>query len=252
VSPLAGRRIAVTRASRQAGELVELLRDLGAEVCQADLIAIGPPSDGGTAFAARMAALDDVDWLVVTSPNGAERVASHLDARSAAGLPLPRLAVVGTATAAALRRPVDVVPSRQIAEALAEVFPAGRGRVLLAQAEQVRPGLAEALAAKGWTVETVAAYRTTPAELSAAQAAELMSCDAVLFASGSAARSWRASLGSTSPPVVAIGPATAAAAEQVGLKVAAVAADHSVRGMAEALLTLFASGCPEPGGPSHH
>ena len=42
--------------------------------------------------------------------------------------------------------------------------------------------------------------------------------------------------GDTTPPlVVAIGPETAAAAEQVGLKVALVAADHSLSGLVAAL-----------------
>jgi uroporphyrinogen-III synthase len=63
-----------------------------------------------------------------------------------------------------------------------------------------------------------------------------MDADAVLFASGSAARGWAEIFGSRAPSIsVAIGTRTAAAAEQVGLKITIVSADHSMYGMLVAL-----------------
>jgi len=63
-----------------------------------------------------------------------------------------------------------------------------------------------------------------------------LAADAVLFASGSAARAWAAVFGDAAPPVsVAIGPNTAAAAAAAGLKISLVAADHSLSGMVAAL-----------------
>jgi uroporphyrinogen-III synthase len=54
----------------------------------------------------------------------------------------------------------------------------------------------------------------------------------LLLASGSAARSWHAAFGSEVPPlVVAIGPQTADAARSVGLRIDAVAEDHSLDGL---------------------
>jgi len=58
----------------------------------------------------------------------------------------------------------------------------------------------------------------------------------VLFASGSAARAWAEIFGSRPPALsVAIGAQTAAAAEQAGLKITIVSADHSMYGMLVAL-----------------
>src|SRR5438270_998 len=72
-----------------------------------------------------------------------------------------------------------------------------------------------------------------PDEINRLRALDL---DAVRFASGSAARAWADVFGHSTPPVtVAIGDQTAAAAEEVGLKITVVSADHSIYGMLVAL-----------------
>ncbi|QQS23583.1 MAG: uroporphyrinogen-III synthase [Actinomycetota bacterium] len=237
--PLRGARVVVTRAAAQATALVERLEQAGADVLTLALIEIVEPADGGAALSAALADVSRYDWVVVTSPNGATRVSGAL-----AGAPpgRPRVAAVGAATAAALGRPVDLVPARQIAEGLLDAMPAGPGRVLLAQAEGARAVLADGLRDRGYTVDAVAAYRTRPVDPGAAAAGRALAADAVLFMSGSAARAWARSLGTATPPVVvALGPATAAVATEVGLKVSAVAADHSVAGLVAALLGALRS-----------
>ena len=88
----------------------------------------------------------------------------------------------------------------------------------------------------GWNVTEISPYRSAPAHLTAGQQLAAMSADAVLFTSGSAARAWVGVFGQTTPPiVVAIGPQTALAVEQAGLKVSLVAADHSLPGLVAAL-----------------
>jgi uroporphyrinogen-III synthase len=240
-APLAGRRVVITRAADQAGELVERLTALGAEPLVVPLIQIVEPADGGRALGEALGRLGDFDWLVVTSPNGASRVGEALAVLgSVVATGRPRVAAVGVATATALMTAVDLVPERQIAEGLVDVFPPGdgSGRVLIAQAESARSVLADGLVAKGWQVETVVAYRTVPARPGARELLDVLSADAVLFASGSAVRSWLQVFGVSTPAVVVtIGPATAAVAEQIGLKVDAIAADHSVGGMLTSLLT---------------
>ena len=243
--PLAGRRVVITRAAHQAGELASLLRDVGAEPIVAPLIDIAAPADDGVALDAALRVLDRYDWLVVTSPNGARRVAESLQR---GGVDLvgaraqgTRIAAVGTATGDALGAAPDLLPARQLAEGLVEVFPDGTGRVLVAQAADALPTLREGLAAKGWHVDVVDAYRTVSVRPSAGELLAILSADAVLFASGSAVRAWVQSFGTTTPPVVvAIGPATAAIADEIGLKVDAVAADHSLGGMVTSLLTHLA------------
>jgi uroporphyrinogen-III synthase len=235
--PLAGRRIVVTRAAEQAAELSQLLEEQGAEPIIVSLIEIVEPSDKGVALASALDHLSEYDWLIVTSPNGETRVA---EAIRSAGETRPRLAAVGTTTATALGCDVDLVPVRQSADGMVEGFPSGHGRVLIAQSEIAKEGLGEGIAGKGWTVDVVPAYRTKSVTPSAATLLAVLAADAVLFASGSAVRSWVAAFGVQTPPfVVAIGPATADVAAGFGLKIDAISADHSVAGLVSALLTTL-------------
>ena len=161
---LSGRTVVIARAAEQAGRLRALLEAEGAAVVEVPTIAIEPPADGDGAL--REALRDLWDWVVVTSPNGAERAVAAAGGRAAA-LAL-RWAVVGPGTAdalAALGIHAALVPDRFVAEGLVEAFPdppAGGGRVLLAQAEAARPVLADGLRERGWDVSTVVAYRTVP------------------------------------------------------------------------------------------
>lgn len=232
---LAGRRVVVTRAADQADDLATLLRARGADPVMVPLIEIVAVAEGAAALAAHLAPpAPPVDWLVVTSPNGAR-------ALLAAGRPAPGCAVaaVGRATADELRAAgveVALVPTVQRATGLVDEFPAGPGTVLVVQAVDAEPTLAAGLTAKGWQVTTVAPYRSVPARPPAGLQLAALAADAVLFASGSAARAWVAVFGTTTPPLmVAIGPQTAAAATAAGLKIDLVAADHSVPGLVSAL-----------------
>jgi uroporphyrinogen-III synthase len=89
---------------------------------------------------------------------------------------------------------------------------------------------------KAWDVIAISPYRTVSATPSAAQRRAALAADAMLLASGSAARAWVEVFGVDTPAtVVAIGEQTAAAAERAGLKISAISADHSMHGM---LVTL--------------
>src|SRR5918997_809322 len=69
--PLFGRRVVVTRARAQAGELSAELEGLGAEVREFPTIEVRPPEDFGPLDAA-IGDLDSFDWLVFTSVNGVD------------------------------------------------------------------------------------------------------------------------------------------------------------------------------------
>jgi uroporphyrinogen-III synthase len=230
--PLAGCRVIVTR--ERPGELVAMLTRRGAAVDHVPLIAVEDPSDGGAELRHALSRLADVDWLVVTSPAGAERVGAA--ARSADQV---RLAAVGRATEAAFARAagrdVDLVPTVQRAEGLIDAFASLRlppQRILIAQADVAAPTLADGLGRAGHRVATVVAYHTVNVEPDADAFRRAVEADAVCFASGSAVEGWCRAFGAVAPPlVVAIGPSTAAKAEQFGLKITGVAADHSLEGL---------------------
>jgi len=274
--PLFGRRVVVTRAREQAGELVDRLAALGAATVEVPAIAVHEPADGGASLAAAVDRLATYDWVVVTSPNGAHRLVAAVreagrDARAFGGV---RLAAIGPGTAEALAARnlvADLVPPRFVAESLVEAFPAaatpagaaqgpspgaadqpprepgppgadgwpqGRGRVLLARAAVARDVLPEGLRAKGWHVDVVEAYRTEPVPLDEARARAVAEAEIVTFTSSSTVTNLLATLGGRPvPPVVAaIGPVTAATAREHGLDVAVEADVHTMDGLVEALV----------------
>jgi uroporphyrinogen-III synthase len=237
--PLDGWRVLVTR--ERPGELATMLTERGATVIHVPLIAVIDAADGGRALHNELARLAEFDWLIVTSPAGAERVGAA--ARLVSGV---RLGAVGTGTARVLQhesgRAVDLVPAIQRADGLAAEFVAASDapqRVLIAQADIAAPTLADALRLAGHHVTTVTAYQTV-AQRPDPNAA--LGADAVVFASGSAVGSWVAAFGVVAPLlVVAIGPTTAAAADRLGLNVSAVAADHSLDGLVSELERVVAA-----------
>lgn len=233
---LTGRRVVVTRAAEQVDGLAGELQSRGAVPVVVPLIRIVAHPAGEQLLAELSPA--DFDWLVVSSANGAHAFVGAHGSHAPA-----RVAAVGATTARALADAgiaVTLVPARQLAAGLVAEFPDGTGTVLVVQAVDASLELAEGLVAKGWQVTTVAPYCSATAVPSAADQLHALAADAVLFASGSAARAWVAVFGTSAPPlVVAIGPRTAEAAAAAGLKVDTVAADHSVVGMVDALQRLL-------------
>ena len=234
MNPLAGRTIVITRSAEQAAAMSELVASFEAIPVIVPLIDIVDEPGG----MAQLSTFDlaDVDWIVVTSPNGAARVGPLLVPDATA----PQVAAVGSTTAATLPR-CDLVAGTQSALGLLEVFPSGPGHVLVVQAVDAEPTMVRGLREKEWNVAAISPYRTVSATPSADQRAAALAADALLFASGSAVRAWVDVFGTRTPPaVVAIGDQTAAAAARAGLKISAISADHSVHGMLVTLSRYFA------------
>jgi uroporphyrinogen-III synthase len=255
---LNGRRVVVTRAREQAGELVRALETLGAEAVLAPVIRIQPLENLGPLRAA-LTGLSAYRWVVFTSQNAVQIV---LDRLVAWGL-TPRvfsstsIAAIGTATADSLRQRglnPALVPDEFVAEALAEaLIEQSRGsivgaRVLVPSAEDAREALAVELRRHGATVENIPVYRTVPVE---ADFGELMSdiigrrIDAVTFTSSSTVRSFVNLVGpeaATSGRFVTatIGPITASTARELGLRDIIEAEPHTVPGLVESLVRWFA------------
>ena len=195
-------RIIVTRPRHQAGPLAARIEGLGHEVVECPLIEIEPLDDSPVDTSG-------YDWLVVTSPNGADEIAA-----------------IGPGTAEVLRShglEPDLVAGDSRQEGLVEAFPEDRGRVLFVGAEGSRRHLIDALDADFRPL-----YRTRLVQPETPPDGDL-----VVLASGSAARSF-AALG-LAVPAVSIGPQTTRAAEHAGLRVVAEAATHNLDGLVEAV-----------------
>ena len=232
-----GKRIVITRPRAQSKELQRALEDSGAKCSLVPLIDIAQPDDEGFAFEQAMRNVSEYEWVVCTSANGASRVAPYLSNSA----DRPKLAAVGGATALAFARDVEFVPSSATGVLLAEEFPLTSGKILVVQAQETSGDVVRILQDRNMTVNGVAAYKTTQCLLTASQIAEIQSADAVLFASGSAVRSWCKQAGpKVNGKVVAIGEPTQQVAAECGMSISAVAREASTAGVVAALAGVFA------------
>jgi len=254
--PLAGRRIAVTRASGGEDELSARLRALGGEVLECPAVEIVAPRSY-LALDRALRALDEMDWLAFASAHAVERTCGRAAELGipAAALARPRLAAVGAATAARLAsrvRAPDLVPARASGEGLAAALSGevGGRRVLVPRAEEGRVELVEGLERAGAEVVAPAAYRTVAVAAAAlaplAAALRAGAVDAVVFASPSGVRSVLAALGEARGllgrvALAAIGPTTAAELRAQGLEVAAEPAQPSGAALADAVAGVLAA-----------
>lgn len=236
---LLGKRIVITRPANQSVTLIDLLKRHGAIPLHVPLIEICPPSDNGVSLRREVANLDTFDWVVVTSINGASAFTDELHKQEREKL--PQIAAIGRATNKALGSIADFVPSTARGDVLAAEFPGGSGRMLLVRPENTDGVIAASLKSRGWKVIEVAAYQTRMVRPDPDAIADALNADALVLASGSAARSWVQSAGTHSPPiVVAIGQSTAAVSKSLGISITQVTAEPTPACVVETLANLFA------------
>jgi uroporphyrinogen III methyltransferase/synthase len=212
-------RVVVTRPHDQARPLAERLEALGLEVVECPLIEIEP--------LAGSSAIDTsgYEWVVVTSPNGADLFARRRSGNHA------KIAAVGPGTAETLRElgiEPDLVPRVSTQEGLVDELPQPTGRVLFVGAEGSRRLLVDALDA-----DFLPLYRTKPLTPPPPDG------DLVVLASGSAARAFAAL--DAPLPAVSIGPQTTRAAREAGLEVVAEARTHDLDGLVDAVAEACSS-----------
>lgn len=250
--PLMGMRILVTRPRGKTASLAALLRQEGAEPVEFPTIEITPPSDWAPLDSA-LRRLDSFDWVIFTSAQGVD---VFFERRRILGIEPGlstnlRWGAIGPATARALVKralKADFTPSRYVAEAIVEEIGDVRGkRILLPRAEGARPVLPFGLRVAGAEVEEVVAYRTVPSGDigSLAQVLKNGGIAIMTFTSPSGVRSLIGGMESellshlARIPVACLGPITAQAARELGLRVEIVAQEHTVQGLVRALVASF-------------
>ena len=257
--PLSGRRIVVTRSQEQAGELIEMLEERGAEAIAVPSIRIAPPDDPAGLEAA-CAQAGSFDWIVFTSVNAVDQFMNRLladgDVRDLYGV---RLCAVGPSTAAHLQQygiRVDLVPAEFRDDAVAGALKAagdltGR-RILLPRADIARERLGQELREAGAEVVEVVAYQTVRAGADRGGDPDIYrmlldkQIDAVTFASASAVRNFVDMLGADQAAdllrtvvVASIGPVTAEAAERLAITTTVMPERHTVPDLVDALVGHF-------------
>ena len=256
--PLFGKRIVVTRARKQASDMVSRLSALGAQCLEYPAIKIAPPAD----FQALDQAIDHLsqfDWLVFTSVNGVDRFFDRLFAnqKDVRGLGHIQTACIGPATAERLFNFglfSDIVPESYRAESVIEAFkniPVKGKRVLLPRAAEARPILPEELTKMGAIVDEIPAYHTTLADEDSSGLLDALSkeqVDMITFTSSSTVTNFKALLPSehfealiSGVTIAAIGPITADTAAKNGFSVDLVAEEYTVPGLCDAICRYFTS-----------
>lgn len=256
--PLFGTRIVVTRSREQAGEFVERLADLGADVIQAPSIVIQPLDDYGEIDLA-IAGISTYHWLVFTSANGVDHFMRRAlgRVRDIRDLHGPRICAVGPATAERLQRlflRVDVMPDEDRAEGVIAALKATGSlegqRILMPRADIAREVLPEELRKAGADVDDIAAYRTVRATWGQEGQPDIYkmllegAVDIVTFTSASSVRHFVTNLGEEQAAdllqqvaVASIGPVTAEAAQQLGVATSIVPdAPYTIASLTDAIV----------------
>ncbi len=251
--PLFGWRVLVPRTKEQAGALSSKLRSYGAVPEEVPTISVEPPRNPLQMDKAVRGLVEGrYEWIVFTSVNAVKAVREKfdeygLDARAFSGL---KVAAVGDKTAERIADwgiRADLVPSgEQSALGLLEDWPPYDdvldpiNRVFLPRADISTETLVAGLVALGWEVDDVTAYRTVRAAPPPAPVRDAIKTgrfDAVVFTSSSTVRNLVGIAGKphASTVIAAIGPATAKACEEHGLRVDVLAAKPSAEQLVDAL-----------------
>jgi uroporphyrinogen III methyltransferase/synthase len=252
--PLFGKRVLVTRPSRQAGSIVSRLEQWGAIPYVWPAVKIREPPDWSPVDIA-LAHLHEYQWLVLTSANGVHALVKRLrtTGRDLRALGSVQLAAIGPGTAAALREyylQPDLVPPEFRSESLAAALQDRvRGqRVLLARADRGREVLNDEIG-KIARVDQVAVYSQVDSPQADPVVLDLLrngKMNYITLSSANIARVVMRGLDSSSRSrietgdlqIVTISPVTSAAVREFGLPVAAEAVEFTISGLLDALVKL--------------
>lgn len=257
--PLFGKKMVITRARKQASDLVKLLSDLGAHCIEAPSIRVVPPSDLEPMDQA-ISRLSGYDWIVFTSVNGVQSFFDRLfglghDVRVLSHI---KTACIGPSTAQRLRDfglNSDIIPESYRAESVVEAFKdkAVQGkRVLIPRAREARPVLPVELSNMGAHVDEVTAYETLEVAENKDELIEDLrkgAIDVVTFTSSSTVKNFAALLPEKDAKeimakvtVACIGPITADTAKDLGFNVDICAESFTIPGLVDAILGYYQEG----------
>lgn len=256
--PLEGKRIVVTRSAEQAHEITGVLESQGAEVLLFPTVQFVPPEDLRV-LEEQLSKLRGIQAILFFSKNAVRffaRVLSELGIKCYADDSTNRLiAAVGPTTAREAEANgfhVDVIAREHTSHGLVrELRDRMKGRtILIPRGDLADESVPDELRAEGARVTQVVVYRSVaPEKTDPGIAAQILRGDAdvVIFASPSAFYNFSKLLGgpdldrlSARTQFAAIGPTTAKALREAGIRVKIEAGEPSAEGLADALVKYFA------------
>lgn len=238
--PLYGKRIVVTRAREQAGELSNLLRDQGADIIELPFISVESKFDPQRVSEV-FAGIAVYEWIIFTSANGVQHFfelfyKAFNDIRCLGPM---RIAAVGAATAREIEKHklmVDLIPAKSNSDALVKELIDNEGvegvQILVVTGNQNRDNLVKHLESDDVRaiVDTLSVYSTNKTDLTLDPSADRyrkLGADAILFTSSSAVKTFidqQVNLtlvqGAKQPDFGSIGPLTTKTLKSLKLPVA--------------------------------
>ncbi|KAA6481831.1 uroporphyrinogen-III synthase [Bacillus swezeyi] len=257
--PLQGKKVLVTRNKSQAQSFGRKVEGLGGEAVLTSLISFRPALSPEQAPLFQVA-LDDADWLVFTSVNGAKFFFSYLEDH---GMSLPaaskaKVAAVGEKTARYLRDrdlPVDLMPDVYVAEQLAEALKQKVSRddkVAVLKGNLSRDVIQKTLSPLGIDISEWTLYETVPDQRGIhelKEAAARKSFDFVTFTSSSTVHTFMDILKAESKiwaekghtVFISIGPLTKKALQEYGI-FSYMPSVYTIDGMLETMCRISRKG----------
>jgi len=253
---LAGKRVVITRARSQAGELAGRIEELGGEVLEFPTIEIQPPEDYGPLDRA-LEQLQSYQWIFFTSVNGVDFFLKRMsqlrqDSRCLEGI---KVVAIGPETAKRLEkaeiRPF-LVPKKYQAEGILEGLTAGEiqgKRILIPRAAKAREILPETLRRWGGSVDVVPVYQTVVPKNDSAELGMLLrenKVDMITFTSSSTVSHFvrffsnenlAELMGKT--VIACIGPITGQTVVDYGLHADVVSEEYTVPGLVSAIIHYY-------------
>ena len=238
---LINKTILLTRARHQSSEIKSLLESSGATVVDFPTIEIVEPESWDLVDSA-IERLSGFDWIIFTSSNAVRFFVSRINTHNKkrfSDLNLVIKCAIGPKTAQAIRDcglKIDTIANDSRAEGVLDTIVkyANKGegiaglRILIPRSKTAREYLPEGLRSLGATVETVTVYRTLKPETDPAEIIEKLKAghiDTITFTSPSTVNNLAEIAGVDDLSkligktlVACIGPTTASAASELGLK----------------------------------
>ena len=250
MTALKGKKVVVTRALRQSGELVELLKAKGAIPVLYPCIEVIPPADTSLLDAA-LKNLTQYDWLLLTSRNTVYILKERIEALEIQpDWSQISVAAVGNKTAKSAEKQlgltIDFIPDEFIGRVLAQTLPAQAGqRIFLPQSALAKPTLADGLRARGLEVDAITAYDLTMGDGGEDISLFLQEkqIDAITFTSPSTIKNFGKRIAPLTLPIelpsACMGQTTADAAQQTGYQNALLPETNTLEGVITALEKYF-------------
>ena len=251
-SPLADKRILITRAQGQTEEFSGLLKNYGATIIPFPTIEIVPPDDWSPLDEA-INRLATYDWVIFTSVNGVKFFAQRLKGKGVniTILAEKKICAIGPRTQGELEKmglTVTFMPPEYRAEGVAEGLKK-RGingkKILLPRAREARKILPDTLREAGAVVDEVEAYRATRPTKNKDSLETILKkgIDVVTFTSSSTVRNFMELVPDKTVlngvTVAVIGPITAETVRNYGLEPAITPSEYTIPALVQAIVEHF-------------